>query len=1082
MARLKSTNDLILNALDFFRAAQPQLSLNPGTVARDLFVDNPSTQLSRLYEELARIRTSQSLRLSIGIDLDRLGQNYGATRKQGSKSSGPALFTFNAIDADIPINKGDIVTANNGATFVVVNSQTVSAVFANTYRATASLFRTALDFVGNTDQYAAQVSLEATSIGTIGNISKYALSTASTAGVSGVINAVAFGGGSNSEDDSAFRNRVLAIFSGANTGTSLGYRNAALSDNAVLDAIVVGPGDTLMTRDGTQVNVSEDGTRTIVSEGTGGKVDVYIFGTRLTEILDSFVYQDKSNKQDPTDPKNDFVLGQIAADAGKTVSRKRLDDLQTGVLPSQPVNNIFIVSGSSSGENFSQKQTDSLGRVTGNYELIKDTGAFAGSPWGFDKLHWISNKISGFSEDLTKGRFNGQDPVTFTDVLKISAIKQNIQVNNENSRINTSDRTSIQLSHFPITSVTRVFNLTTGERYVVANQNPDGTGSTNTTGRIVISGNTLPATSDILQVDYTWLYSYDPSFDFDNKVNGNNPRQVTDSVDWGFSNAVRRQQSLITVTGSQFTTTVTHPITAVISVNTFLSQSSIVTLISGRLAVVVSNTVANVVSILKTTDLAELFVTGANNGTFSGLTIFLPTDTTAEVGDAVDVVYNANDVFTVSGISGSFDGNIITLSADANVVAGTLVECNYISNIKTLLPTTLLPNLPAIRNENTFKTAINVSIGTQPVTNIFSSPGVIEQNLRQAPSRLQLSISGNISPGVITVSGTTFSGVFDSIITSSSNLLTYNLSSVIKSALGLSSAQTVPSNVEVVRVINVEKVTTTSSLDVLSVDHSFDIKNYKLRNNSFVKSECVSDSLLTTTEFSLPETPDNLANIPNIGDRLRVTFYFSTTSDSENVAFSKTGSLFTQKIFALVDTVAISSGFTSAQSQSASISILNQNQPASGTRYSPAYDYLAPKSNERIIIRYNENKLISDSTINIEAVRPISADILVKSAVALLVDASLVIVVSTSFASQGASQIVAQNVRDAITSTLNAQALGTSINSSNLVNAAYTVQGVDRVRVSYFNINGQIGSVLTIAATKNQFIQANNVQVTVETA
>src|SRR5690606_29072568 len=147
-----------------------------------------------------------------------------------------------------------------------------------------------------------------------------------------------------------------------------------------------------------------------------------------------------------------------------------------------------------------EKSTDSLGVVTGNYELIRDTGAFGGSPWGFDRLHFIDDRIRDLSEEQTKGRFNGQDPLTFTDVTRIDTTTQNIQVINENSNVNSANRTSIQLSHRPIKSVTRVFNLTTGERYVITSQNPDGSGSINETGRITISGNTLPAVSDTLQV------------------------------------------------------------------------------------------------------------------------------------------------------------------------------------------------------------------------------------------------------------------------------------------------------------------------------------------------------------------------------------------------------------------------------------------------------------------------------------------------------------------------------------------------------------------------------------------------------
>src|SRR5690606_1234134 len=119
-------------------------------------------------------------------------------------------------------------------------------------------------------------------------------------------------------------------------------------------------------------------------EGTGGKVDIYVQGSRFVSILDSFIYRDRSNRNDPTDPSNDFVLGQIEGDSAKTVSRRRIDNLESGILPDQPVNNIIEVSGSTSGPNFVPKSTNSLGVVSGNYELIRDTGAFGGSPWGFD--------------------------------------------------------------------------------------------------------------------------------------------------------------------------------------------------------------------------------------------------------------------------------------------------------------------------------------------------------------------------------------------------------------------------------------------------------------------------------------------------------------------------------------------------------------------------------------------------------------------------------------------------------------------------------------------------------------------------
>lgn len=1073
MARIRSANSIILDIIDFYRSAEPNLSTNPGSVARDLLVDGPATQLARLYEELSRLTGLQSLRLAIGADLDKLAQNYGATRRRGSKSTGPALITFASLDGDISINQGDTITASNGAVFVVSTSTVVSSVQANRYRAIASKFRADLDLAGITDVFAAEISVEAGTPGIQGNISKFGLISTSINGVSNVTNVFAFGGGSAAEDDAQFRARVLAIFSGSNTGTALGYKNAVQQDPAVLDAIVIEPGDPLMTRDGTQVSIAEDGTRTVISEGSGGKVDVLIFGTRLQQVIDSFVFQDISATGDVTNIANDKVLGQIEEDVGKTVIRRRLENIAAGVLPSQPINNISTVSGSLSGPNFVEKTTDSLGRVTGNYDLIRDTGVFGGSPWGFDKLRWISDRIKDFTEDATKTRFNSQDAISFTDILEINKATQNISITNENSTVNPADRASIQLAHFPVTNVTRVFNLSTGERYVVADQNPNGTGTNNQDGVIKISGNSLPAINDVLQTDYTWVYSFDPSFDFDNKITDSNPRDSADSIDWGFSNAVRREQATVVATGSLLTVTVTHPISTVITVNTFATDSASVTIVNGRLAVAVTADVTNVVSVLRTADGSELFDTSKDDGTFSGQTVFLPTDTVAQFGDAVSVTYNATDVFNISGVSGSSSANVITLSTSASVVAGTIVECNYIANVSTVLPATNLPSLPAIRSNNAFNTTVASGVGSQPTTHVFSAPGVIVQNLRQAPTPLGLTIAGSISEGVITVSGTTINRIADVVITATQNGLKQDLSSAIKSFLSLTSSQTVPATVDIVRLVSMERVTTTTSLDVLSVNQTYDTKGYKLLNNSFVKSESIVDTSLVATEVELPSTPDNIASPPSVGDRLRVTFYISTVSDTENVSFSRGGTLFTNKTFAIVDTMAISSGFTSGASSSATLTVTNTNQPITGSRYKATYDYRAPKINERITITSNFNKLIGDSTISIENTRPINADVLGKASTSIQVDVTMKIVVTTEFTNSSA--IVLQNVQDTVTQALNAQQLGTIVDSSDLSSAASGVEGVDRVRVTFFNKTGKTGSVLSIVAQKNESIVANNV-------
>lgn len=760
MVTIRSINEIILNLRDFFKLVQPNMDTKPGTVARDLFIDAPASQLALLYDELSAVSNQQSLRLVVGSDLDKLAKNFGAVRKQATTSNGVALFTFSSINAPININKGATVIANNGFSFAVVNGVAVIPSAVNFYRSVASKFRDQLDFVGINDEFAVEVTVAATTAGSAGNIGSFSLNRTSIPGVSSVTNINPFTGGADQEQDAAFRNRVLASFSGSSVGTALGYLNVALGTTGVSDSYIVQPGDPLMTRDGTIVSIASDGTRTIVSEGSGGKVDVVVLGSILVQNTDSFIYQDKSNNNDPTNIKNDVVLGQIAADANKTINRKRIDDIKNGVLPAQPVDTLFSVTGSISGANFVEKSIDSLGRVSGNFELVKDTGVYGGSPFGFDKIHWISNKISGFNEDRVKGQFNGQDALTFTDIIQISQAQQNLSITNENSIV-TSDRSIIQLLHTPATNVTRVFNVNTGERYIITNQNLDSTSSFNSTGRIQISGNTLPSPSDILQVDYNWIVNFDRYSDYDGLQGTHNPRSVTDSIDWGYASAVRNEKIKFEANGNFFQGTASQPINSVISADKFLEVDGYVTKVSSgifvnRLAVVITNLVDNTQSVesivLKNTN-TELFATIQTDSNISTITsvvgiqifydttIILPTDTVAQVGDKVTVIMNSVDIFSTASVSGSSNGNQITIPSSLVDTLATSINLRvtYISAVSDLfsssvtsLPTSRVGNGFNLLNNNGFQNFSPVNLSrreNQTVQKNLSNQFFIELNL-----------------------------------------------------------------------------------------------------------------------------------------------------------------------------------------------------------------------------------------------------------------------------------------------------------------------------------------------------------------
>ncbi len=751
MVTIRSVNEIILSLRDFFRLSQPDLDTKPGTVARDLFIDGPASQLSLLYDQLSDVSDKQSLRLVLGSDLDKLAKNFGIVRKQATPATGVALLTFSSVDSNININKGDTITASNGLSYIVNVGVSVLPSAANFYRSVATKFQDQLSVVGIKDQFAVEVTVVASSPGGAGNIGKFVLSKTNIGGVSNVTNINAFTGGTDQETDASFRNRILSSFSGSSVGTALGYLNVALGTSGVTDAVVVEPGDPLMIRDGTVVKINADGSRTIVSEGSGGKVDIIILGSDLVQNTDSFIFRDRSSG-DPTNTKNDIVLGQISGDENKTVNRKRIDNIKNGQLPAQPVDSILQVTGSVSGANFLPKSTDSLDRVSGNYELIKDTGVFSGSPWGFDKFHWISNKISLFGEDRIKGQPYGQDNTTFTDVLEIPQLQQNLSIINENSTV-TFDRSIIQLLHAPATNVTRVFNVNTGERYIITNQNFDGTTPFNNTGRIQISGNTLPSPSDVLQVDYNWIVNYDQYSDYDGLQHTSNPRSVTDSIDWGLSSVIKKEKINFTLdTGNNFYVgSSSHPINSVISVKKFTEVNGTVQKVTSgvftnSLMVQVHNLrepTTSVNSVAFKNSNTELFTTAQASGVFINstevvgvsifyvTTIILPNDTVAQEGDRVNVILNENDVFSTSTDAGSSSGTQITIpSSLINYSANSIVlEATYIANISDLFSSSTT-TLPSSRLGNGYTLSNNTGFNNFSPVNISRRENqIVQQNL-----------------------------------------------------------------------------------------------------------------------------------------------------------------------------------------------------------------------------------------------------------------------------------------------------------------------------------------------------------------
>lgn len=1058
MANFRSLDSIILSMLDYVRLVQPNADTKPGTVFRDVAIDPTAQELSRLYADLRSVASLQSYATSTGASLDRLASNFSAVRGTGAVATGVAVFTLTSLDSDVSIPVNTSLTSRSGVRFKTMTSATFAVSNSGVYLANASRMRSELDSAGITDEYALEVPVEAVSAGAAGNVGKYSIISTSAIGISSVTNLQTFSGGANSESDATFRARILSIFAGSNIGTSLGYINTLTADSRVIDVLAVEPGDTLMTRDGTQVSTDSSGNKTVIDPGTGGKVDLYVQGSTLEQSIESYIYKDASGRGKATDAKNDFILGQRGISTALNFQQRRRESIRSGKLPFQPVTQVTSVSGSSSGANFLEKYTDASGNVLGNYELVQDSGAYGSSPFGFDKLHWISNEITLDDEVIIKGIFNGQDATAYTDVNSFPLVHQSITIKNESGTLSSTDRSSITVQHTPVLAIDRVYNATTGERYTVTNSNPDGVvGESNITGRFTISGNTLPVATDNLEVSYLWDNIHDDNIDYDNLEKISAFRTVQDSIDWGYSNRIELEETtLLYSVGDGYYITLMHPATRVLDVSALSEE--ITTNISGKITV--SSPIQNIISVINT-DGKELFYTNLSNGSFTASQITLPTDTISNSTDVVTVRYNSADYFSPDGYDlGTFSGTQVKIPNTGILSAGDTLYASYVADLNTIIPTTALSSLPAVGNGNSF--TINLStVGTQPVTNLFSGNEIVS-NVRFGPSYLRINLQGIPSRGRLTVTGHCLTKVED-IIVVTQNGLTLDLQSSILNEIGASS---LPASGFLAMIDSIERVTLSGDL-VSSVDYTFDVQNCEIKDNRYSNGTAFESSDLSSSQVRFASTADNLDNSLTTGQRLRVRYYYCDTNKLESIIAGASGIFYSKLKYAYVSSLTIASGFTNTSGiVSGNITVSSSNQPVSGTGYLATYSYTAPKEGERVTVKYNYNKLITDATFSIEKVRPITADVLIKQASPLSIDVALDIIVSTT---ESATSIL-QSVEESLTIFMTATGLNTTLDASDIINAAYQVPGVDRVVIKKFNYEGLTGIRKTITADRSQYI------------
>ena len=1095
MATFRSFSEIVSTMIQRLQLSQPNLDTKPGTVSRDLFIDLPADQISRLYSSINLVSEKQSLATTAGRDLSRLAANFGESRNTGAAASGITVFCANSLVTDISIPSGTIVTARNGIKFRTIGNFVMSTTDKNRLASNANRMRKALNIAGISAFYALEVPVQATRPGTSGNVGSLQVINSDLSFPVSVINLMSMTGGANRETDDSFRSRILSVFSGANIGTSSGYRNSVLGVSGVLDALVVEPGDSLMLRDGTETIETDDGSERIISSGTGGKVDIYILGRKVEEVSESFIFTDLSGSGDISDERNDYILGQTGQDPTRTSEERRVLAFKTGSLPVQPIDSMVSVVGSSSGI-LTESFTDSDGIVHGNFELEKDLNPeTGGSPFGFDRIHFISSTKIVEGEGTTKSSPYSIDALSFTDINEINKVYRDINEVGENSEVSSAGKEFLQLLHTPIVRVSNVQNKTTGEIYSVVDQNLDSDGLNNS-GVVEISGRSLPTAADVLKVNYTWRQVYDSYIDYGGSKSLSQfaDSSATDSIDWTSSGGIFEEASVVTKSDDDlvFQIELAYNINKVISAYQKAEVESTISVVDSAGATDIvgveidssEDAIDNVVSIIRASDNLELYNTSADDGSFDARVIYLPSDSPGSIDDEVVVYYNKVELFDVNKSDGSFYNNIVILPSDSILdaeeilettedlyLAGDDVYVEYVADINSIYPNTNLSNLPITggSSSNTLigSESIESSSSNQPVFFEYDSIGDPVLIRRFGPTKLQTEVSGISKPGKIKISGTTVNRyVVDVTAGISMDGFTFNVESELETALDLSSLATT------IGIARVDKVCTLD--DNEKVDEEFDILGYYLNDITYDIGAAQADSDLENHEFTLPSTLTNSSISVSSGDTIRIYLLVYNTEGYEELYYSSSESRTTNNRFGRIDRVSVSSGFRStAGNLVGSINIIPSNQPNDGETYYVDYDFLAPKEGERITVSYNVNRLIIEATVQMERVRPVTADILVKEAEELTVDVEGTLLINEDAISE-VDKIV-ENVTNSVSNLLNTSTLGSIVDYSDIISVAAAENGVDSVNISLFNESEKTGRKAFIKALDNQTISAGTI-------
>jgi hypothetical protein len=291
-----SRNKLLENTIATVYRAQPDLSVQPGSVVRDVFIDPVVSEMERLrfildftyrassfptliqiddprgigvsssvanspYKQALKnalfLITDDEVQTLIDSSFDRLAANFGVTRSNGTYASGEVVFyTKRAPTYSLIIPTGTTVYSG-------------SVGFITTQYAEIPLAEIATYYDPTNTRYAITVPVRAVTLGSAGNVTTNQITRGAPIGLL-VTNESPTFGGKDSESNQSLAARAFSAIASIDKGTRAGYERISRSLPGVEASFVVDAGSPYMIRD----------------NSLGGKVDIWVRGNSIATISD----------------------------------------------------------------------------------------------------------------------------------------------------------------------------------------------------------------------------------------------------------------------------------------------------------------------------------------------------------------------------------------------------------------------------------------------------------------------------------------------------------------------------------------------------------------------------------------------------------------------------------------------------------------------------------------------------------------------------------------------------------------------------------------------------------------------------